>query len=125
MTDIAEITEPADAHVGEANPKTSIRPGEHAAIVRCILAKQRAFGKALADGKTDFAASIAGNKAFLRALPPLSGFEYIRDFVACVTYAIAAHIVSGKAAGTLLESAKVALASLRHEPESASRAAAA
>jgi len=124
MTDIAEIAETAAGNAEESRPNNPAHPDEHTAIARCILARQRAFGKALACGKSDFGASIDGNQAFLHALPPLSGFDNIRDYVACLTYAIAAGVISNQIAGVLLEGAKVALATLRPHAKPSLRTAA-
>ena len=48
-------------------------------------------------------------------MPPLAGYENIRDFIACVTYAEVAELILPLNAARYLEGAKVALGALRHE----------
>jgi hypothetical protein len=61
------------------------------AVQRCLRAWQDAYDKrikTLAKGETDFEARWAGREAYLCALPPLSGYENIRDYIACVMHAL-------------------------------------
>ncbi len=61
----------------------------------------------------------AGNKAYLNAVPPLSGHQNICDFIACINYASMAGIVTHNEATHFLANARVALAalSLRQKPQ--------
>ena len=63
-----------------------------------------------------FAVREAG-PAYCRALPPLAGYESIRDFVACVAHGILINAIPEKRANQLLYAAQVALATLHHEPK--------
>lgn len=95
------------------------RPSENAAVVRCIRAFQRAYKKVLDElGKSasDYPAEKAGREAYLRALPPLSGYENIRDFIACIAYADLTELIRHSDAEHFLDSAKVALTLVRYEP---------
>ncbi|MGA2753445.1 MAG: hypothetical protein ABSE53_06725 [Terracidiphilus sp.] len=92
------------------------RSGENAAVARCIRAWHRAQRKESAAGGSDYKSSCAGNIAYLRAIPPLAGYENIRDFIACVTFAAITEVIRHKDADHLLAAAKIALAPLPQEP---------
>jgi hypothetical protein len=100
-------------------PNTLERPTQNAAVARCLRAWQRTYKKAISDDEDDYQAKCEGDRAFLRAMPPLSGFDNIRDFIACVTYAVVIEVVRHKDADHLLAAAKIALATLRHQPGTA------
>src|ERR1035441_4679770 len=63
------------------------RSSENAAVARCIRAWHRAQKKESANGSSDYKSQCAGNIAYLRAVPPLSGHQNVRDFIACVIFA--------------------------------------
>jgi len=113
---VAHDPEPIPNAPGQDAPE---RPTENAAVTRCIRAFQRAYKKELDDLDEDeskFPAEEAGREAYLRALPPLSGFENVRDFVACIAYADLTGIIRQSDAAHFLDSAKVALTLVRYEP---------
>ena len=78
------------------------------AVARCVCAWIRVNKAERAKGKSKFEASCAGNRAYLDALPPLSGEENIRDFIACVTHAIISDIIRDDTGTKLLYAAQVA-----------------
>ena len=92
------------------------RSSENAAVARCIRAWHRAQKKESANGTSDYKSQCAGNIAYLRAAPPLSGYQNVRDFIACVTFAALTEVIRQKDAAHLLAAAKIALAALRQEP---------
>ncbi len=109
----------------EAIPLPAIDPNPkqaRAAIKRCCAAWQRAYdasmeaanGASMADV---FAAHEAG-PAYCKALPPLAGYENIRDFIACVAHGILIEAIPQQRANQLLYAAQVALATLHCEPKS-------
>jgi hypothetical protein len=61
-----------------------------------------------AKGKDKYDASKAADRAYLDAMPPLSGEENIRDFIACVTQAMLADIIMESSGSKLLYAAQVA-----------------
>jgi mannose/fructose-specific phosphotransferase system component IIA len=63
-------------------------------------------------------ARLQGAKAFRAALPMLVGYENIRDFIACVTYAMLIEILSTDECHELFEAAKIAMALLKTQPKS-------
>jgi hypothetical protein len=105
----------------ESAPQIADRVFDNQAIVRCVRARNRAYNKKLDEGESDFKASEAGRLAYLRAMPPLTGLENIRDFIACVTYAELAEFIQHSRAENYLEAAKVALAALRREEQTSLR----
>ena len=102
-----------------ATPDAPDRATDNAAVGRCIRAQQYAFKKADDDGENDLDAESAGNRAFVRSMPPLTGPSNIRDFVACVTYAVLTGVIPPKNSSHLLAAAKVALAAVRCESKPA------
>jgi hypothetical protein len=104
----------------DATPNAPDRVTDNAAVGRCIRAQQYAFKKADDEGESDFDAETAGNKAFIRSMPPLTGPSNIRDFVACVTYALLTGVIPHRDSSHLLAAAKVALAAVRCESKPAS-----
>jgi hypothetical protein len=114
----------SNIETGPAEANAKERPTQNAAIVRCLRAWQRAYKKTYTDPESDYHAKRAGDRAFLRAMPPLSGFENIRDFVACVTYALVVDVLRQKDAEALLISAKIAITALRQQPNTPAQGAA-
>jgi len=91
------------------------------AIKRCCAAWQRAFDAEMQCREGDnidkaFAASQAA-PAYCKALPPLAGYENIRNFIACVAHGILINAIPQKRANQLLYAAQVALSSLHYEPK--------
>ncbi len=62
-------------------------------------------------------------KAYLDAMPSLSGHENIRDFVACVTNAMLIGAITDNQGTKLLYAAQVALTTVRCQPASSKPAA--
>jgi hypothetical protein len=91
--------------------------GPVAAIAHCILAKRGAHKKALAERKDKSDALRAGNFAFLRAMPPLSGLNNIRNFIACVAHAMVTEVLLPADAAPLLAAARTALHPVSHNTE--------
>jgi hypothetical protein len=108
----------------EAIPLPALDPNPRqakAAIKRCCAAWQRAYDAYLEGthgSGTDkmFAAHHAG-PAYCRAMPPLAGYDSIRDFVACAAHGILIDAIPQNRANQLLYAAQVALASLNYEPK--------
>jgi hypothetical protein len=90
-----------------------------AALRRCRVAWQRAF-KAYMDqskgGSIDkiFADREAGD-AYCKAMPILTGFEGVRDFIACAAHGILIGAITRDKSSQLLYAAQVALGALSHE----------
>lgn len=90
------------------------------AIKRCRAAWQRTF-----DASTAAAAKIGAfcwaeqdaAKAYRNAMPVLSGYESIRDYIACVAHGILIGAIPADQSGQLLYAAQVAISSLSHQPK--------
>jgi hypothetical protein len=75
------------------------------------------FREKMAIGKGKVLASLEANKAYLKAMPPLSGYENIRDFIACIAQAMLIDAIRGEQGGKLLYAAQVALGAIRSQPK--------
>jgi len=100
----------------DPNPKHA-----RAAIKRCCAAWQRAYDAHLegtrGDGFDKITAAFKAGPAYRKAMPPLAGYESIRDFIACVAHGILIDAIPQKRANQLLYAAQIALASLQFEPK--------
>jgi hypothetical protein len=100
----------------DLNPKQA-----RAAIKRCCAAWQRAYDAYLeGTGRDKFDIITAAHRAgpaYCKAMPPLAGYESIRDFIACAAHGILIDAIPQKRANQLLYAAQVALASLRYQPK--------
>ena len=92
-----------------------------AAIKRCMAAWKRVYKENLKYSEPTRAEKwLAANRAgpaYCEAMPPLSGYENIRDFIACAAHGILIEAIPEKRANQLLYAAQVALASLNYEPK--------
>ena len=100
--------------------EVSLAPGPtplNTAILRCLEAYAIAEQKDKKKGRTDYPGSGAGAKAFRGAMPPLSGYENIRDFIACVAYGMLIEAIRHNDGSQLLYAAQVATSALRCQPK--------
>ena len=95
------LSNPAVAHCARAWERTRKR----------ILSAAPDEGKDVDDWE-DFAREKA-EAAFRNALPPLCGEDNIRDFIACVAYALVNEIILPIVCTDYMEAAKVALSAVR------------
>jgi hypothetical protein len=97
----------------DPNPKQS-----QAAIKRCCAAWQRSYDAYLKGNTNNHVyATIKAGPAYCRLMPPLAGYENIRDFIACAAHGILIEAIPEKRANQLLYAAQVALASLNYGPK--------
>jgi hypothetical protein len=108
----------------EAIPLPALDPSPkqaQAAIKRCCAVWQRAYNAHLEGNEGDsfdkIDAEHRADMAYCRAMPPLAGYENIRDFLACAAHGILIEAIPEKRANQLLYAAQVALASLNCEPK--------
>lgn len=83
------------------------------ALAACTEAWVRVHHKARKNNEDDFDARERASVAYLQALPPLSGIENIRAFIACVAHGLAIGVIEGSRASRLLYAAQVAKSVLR------------
>lgn len=90
-----------------------------AAIKRCCAAWQRSIDAYMeTSGSTDtIYATCKAGPAYCKAMPPMVGYEGIRDFLACAAHGILIEAIPEKRANQLLYAAQVALATLHFEPK--------
>ncbi|MGA2887333.1 MAG: hypothetical protein ABSE51_04725 [Terracidiphilus sp.] len=89
---------------------------EDPAIAHCYSAWQRVYKAEIAKGEHWIHASQDAGRAYRSVMPPLSGQDNIRDFVACVAHGMLIGAIEGKNGTKLLYAAQVALSMLRHRP---------
>jgi hypothetical protein len=97
---------------------------DNPAVARCSDAYESALKEAGEHGKDSVFAELDAEKAFRKALPPLSGLQNIRDFIACVAYGMLLGAISGTDGARLLYAAQVAHATIG-KPAVSSKSAAA
>ena len=99
----------------DLNPKQA-----RAAIKRCCAAWKRSYDAYLestkGSGRDTIYAAHQACPAYCKAMPPLAGYENIRDFIACAAHGILIGAIPEKRANQILYAAQVALASLHYEP---------
>jgi hypothetical protein len=93
------------------------------AVARCVYAWARVNKAELAKGRSSSQANSAADRAYLDALPPLSGDENIRDFIACITQALLADIILESSGTKLLYAAQVAHTTTRSQSKAPKSAA--
>jgi hypothetical protein len=92
---------------------------QNGAVDRCNHAWQRAYNKEVAgidEDESTWPAQKAGNQAYIRAMPPLSGYQNICDFIACVTNGLVIDAIPACDAKRLFAAAKIAITAVRSEP---------
>ncbi len=104
-----------------AGSDTTKNTGDNSAgkiIASCMRSWNYAHNKRAENkNSTAWECEKAGNKAFLKALPLLSGHKNICDFIACISYASLADIISDSDATHHMANARVALAALSLRPK--------
>jgi hypothetical protein len=102
-------TEPA-ANNTEDSTGAFVNP----AVARCCNAGTRAYRTAMAKSQNAYEASKAAHQAFRNALPPLSGADNIRDFIACVAQGMLIESIREDTGARLLYAAQVASNAFRN-----------
>jgi hypothetical protein len=90
-------TAPAPSEVNEP-----IAVSANPAVARCINTQERAYEAEFAKCKDEGDAYEAAEKAYRDAMPPLSGYNNIRDFIACVVNAMLIGVIADNQGTKLL-----------------------
>jgi len=105
-------------------PAPSLDPARAKALKRCCDAWRRAFKASMdnsdredEEGGNRYLAAQDAGTAYCIAMPPLSGYENIRDFIACTAHGILIGAIPAQKSGRLLYAAQVALSTLHYEPK--------
>ena len=85
----------------------------NAAVARCCDAWTLACNAASASGKGQISATFEGEEAYRKAMPPLSGGDNIRDFIACAAHGMLIGAIQGPDGSRLLYAAQVAHCTLK------------
>jgi hypothetical protein len=94
-----------------------VYPIPNLAVSICEKIYLEAITQAMEEGKPEPVIRLAGKLAYCRTMPKLSGADNIRDFIACVTYAMLLGIISGPEGPRLLYGAQVAHTALTKRPK--------
>jgi len=122
----SQKSESSEVDASNPNPDDRDQFASNEAIDRCIKAWHRTFDLASINpedeelpllDENDFACEQAA-MSFRESMPTLAGYENIRDFIACITYAMLHRIFNVDECQQLLGAAKIAMALLRAKPKS-------
>jgi hypothetical protein len=91
-------------------------PAPTSAVQRCCEAFHHTTAAELAKGTDDYTARKLASHAFRNAMPFLTGYANIRDFIACVAHGILLEAIDSKLGAKLLYAAQVALGAYRLRP---------
>ncbi len=119
------MNESTPAAVIAASPsQTSPDPApRNPAVIRCCQAWQSSIEDSRAKKMDRFDAQDRATAAYRNAMPDLSGYENIRDFVACIGHGMLIGAFDGIEGPKFLYAAQVAIGALRHEPKDQKRPA--
>jgi len=103
---------------GESAPESAPRSNApNAAVQRCRQARALAIQEARARNLSKFDSEQAGEEAYRNGLPPLSGYDNICDFIACITQGLITENIFHIDGPGLLYAAQVAISALRLHPK--------
>ena len=85
-----------------------VAPAQNSAVAPCYESYTRALDEAEEKNWYRGRAMITAQDVYRKALPPLSGRENIRDFIACVAHAMLLKIIQPEEATRLFYAAQVA-----------------
>jgi hypothetical protein len=110
MTEASQTT----TDLSEANESSPV--SANPTVARCMNAWTRTYKEEKAKRKSYVDATLTADEAYRDAMPPLSGYEDIRDFIACVAHAMLIGAILDDKGTKLLYAAQVALSTLRRQP---------
>ena len=111
------MTEATETTPAPSTAEELIAVPENPAIARCMNAWACAYKLEKAKQNDHYEAVRKGNKGYCKAIPRLSGYENIRDFIACVAHGMLIGAIDGDDGTKLLYAAQVALSTVRRQPE--------
>jgi hypothetical protein len=94
-----------------------IYPIPNLAVSICEKCYVDATARAMQEGKSEPIIRLSGKLAYCTAMPKLSGAGNIRDFIACVSYAMLLGIIPGSEGTRHLYGAQIAHAALTKRPK--------
>jgi hypothetical protein len=108
------MTQTTPTPVEESAPNP---PARNPAVLRCCAARDRSIQESRAKHRDKYDTDELAGAAYLHAMPDLSGYENIRDFIACVAHGLIVGVVDPIEAPKFFYAAQVAIGALRHEPK--------
>jgi len=115
---VTDATPPSTAKLPDDTYSPSLK---NPAVALCNEAWLKIHGATLERTKNVYTAERCAGIAFRLAMPPLSGYQNICDFIACAGYGILLGAIKEKNAGRLLYAAQVALATVSKESKTQTR----
>ena len=94
-------------------------PARNAAVQSCCQARQRSLQQSEQANAEYLATKIRASEAYCTAMPDLSGYANIGDFIACVAHGMLNGAISPIEGPKLLYAAQVAIGALRQKPAAA------
>jgi hypothetical protein len=98
----------------ETSPTT---PTRNPAVQRCYLARKHSLECSQKKGLDSYNTQENASEAYRNAMPDLSGYENIRDFIACITHGMLSNVIDTIEGPKFLYAAQIAVGALRHEPK--------
>lgn len=106
------------------NETDHTQPPRVPAVQRCCEARDRSIRQNREKRADPYNIRSLSAEAYCAAMPDLSGFENIRDFVACTSYGMVNGLIDAIEGAKFLYAAQVATGILRHEAKDQKRPAA-
>jgi hypothetical protein len=111
--------------IGSAYRRLARHAGMYPVPNLAVMVCQRHLAKAVEEAKKEGVSpkemKLTARFAYCTAMPPLTGASNIRDFIACVTYAMMVDIIPGNEGARLLYAARVAHLALTKRPKKRSK----
>lgn len=89
---------------------------QNPAVLICCNAYHTTYEKAIAAKHGNVFSELEAEAAFRAAMPPLSGYQNICDFIACTAYGLLIRSIKADHAERLIAAAKVARSMLIDQP---------
>jgi hypothetical protein len=93
-------------------PASTVNP----AVARCTATWTQSYQHEFSRTRSEALAQHAARRAFSEAMPPLIGYDNIRDFIACCAQGVLLGALEPQKSAKLLYAAQVALSSARYQP---------
>jgi hypothetical protein len=110
--------QPSIAETAEAAFYPSL---QNPAVALCTEVWQKIHDATLKQTKSPYTAERCAGKAYRMAMPPLSGYQNICDFIACAGYGMLIGAIKEETGTKLLYAAQVALTTVPREAKSPGR----
>jgi hypothetical protein len=102
---------PSVIHVHEDSPSHNL------AVLHCCEARRHSVEASHAACRDGYDTRVLAIQAYRDAMPDLSGYENIRDFIACTAHGMIIDVIDATEGTKLLYAAQVALGALQNQPK--------